>query len=244
MRIIPVFFYIFSYILFHPFALIKGLKALKAGDFATVDAITKKHVPIWCRGVLKTAGIKVTMTGQENIPMDRPCVFVANHRSLFDFFFLLLMPNGPMPLVAKIEIEKVPFIRQWMKLLHCMFIDREDAKQSLKILAEAQDLITKGYNVGIFPEGTRYKGEEGGMGTFLSGSFRVAVKTGAPVVPVVIYNSRAIMESKKHLGVYATDVEIHVLPPISSEGLPRSGTGAKTLAARAEELIREELKKK
>lgn len=243
MRIIPVFFYIFGYILFHPFVLIKGLKALKAGDFATVDAITKKHVPRWSRGVMKAAGVKIKMTGQENIPEGQPCVFVANHRSLFDFFFLLLMPNGPMPLVAKIEIQKVPLIRQWMELLHCMFIDRQDARQSMKILGEAQNLVEQGYNVGIFPEGTRYKGEEGGMGEFLSGSFRVAVKTGAPIVPVAVFNSRAIMESKKHLGVYATDVEVHILPPIMTEGMPRTGNSAKALAAQAEEIIRAELKK-
>lgn len=243
MRIIPVFFYLFGYIIFHPFVLIRGLKALKAGDFATVDAITKKHVPIWCRGVLKTAGVKVTVTGQENIPGGQPCVFVANHRSLFDFFFLLLMPNGPMPLVAKIEIEKVPLVRQWMYLLHCMFIDRDDAKQSVKILGEAQSLVERGYSVGIFPEGTRYKGEEGDMGTFLSGSFRVAVKTGAPIVPVAIFNSRAIMEGKKHLGVYAADVEVRILPPIPTEGLAKTGNSAKAVAAQAEELVRAELKK-
>ena len=73
----------------------------------------------------------------------------------------------------------------------------------------------------IFPEGTRYKGEEGGAGEFKAGAFRIAVKTGAPVVPVAITGARALFENNGSL-CHPGSVHIKVLPPIRTESMSKA----------------------
>ena len=57
------------------------------------------------------------MDGLENIPKDRPCVFVANHRSYYDIPLLLAGLEKPHGILAKEELEKIPLLNRWMKLL-------------------------------------------------------------------------------------------------------------------------------
>lgn len=227
--------------IFRPFTTLRAVKALRAGDFATCDAITRKHVTTWCTTLLKLAGADITVTGQENIPSDRPCVFVANHRSYFDIPLMLTQLGKPIPLVSKIEIKKLPLVRTWMELLHCLFLDRSDARQSLRVMDDAAELVKQGYSVGIFPEGTRYKGEEGGLGTFQAGAFRIASKSGAPIVPVVLYNTRACMEAHHHLSIHSATLAVHILPPVETANLTRPEL--KELPKLVEEQVREELAK-
>lgn len=241
MRTVIFFAYLFGYMLVHPFALIKGLKAVRKGDFETADAIANKHVPIWCNTLLKLGGIEVTVTGQENLPAGRPCVFAANHRSMGDILLMLTQLGKPIPLVAKKETRKLPLIRDWMEMLHCLFLDRDNPRQGLQIINDAIDLIGKGYSVGIFPEGTRFKGEEGGMGTFLGGAFRMASKSGAPIVPVAIFNSRSILEQDGHFTIKPCKVTVHILPPVETEGLDRAAV--KALPQLVEDMVRTELQK-
>ena len=73
----------------------------------------------------------------------------------------------------------------------------------------------------IFPEGTRYKGEEGGAGEFKAGAFRIAVKTETPVVPVAISGARGLFEAHGNRTTPGT-VRIRVLPPIQTAGMSRA----------------------
>jgi len=239
MRTVIWFIYFFGYFLVHHGAMCKGLRALKHGDFKTVDAIAYKHVPIWCKTLLKLGGMEVTVTGRENIPSDRPVVFVANHRSLYDIPLMLTVFGNPIPLIAKIESKKIPFVRRWMELLHCLFLDRDNPRQGMEIINDAAELVKQGYSVGIFPEGTRFKGPEGEMGNFLSGGFRVAFKSGAPVVPVVLYNTRAALEGDGHFTMKPSKLTVHILPAIDTSSLDRAAQ--KALPQLVENIIREEL---
>ena len=239
MRSIIWFIYFFGFLLvFHP-VMFKGLRALKRGDFETVDRIAYKYVPMWCNGLIKLGGVEIVISGKENIPEGRPCVYTANHRGLWDIPVMLTGFGNPIPLIAKIESDKIPLIRSWMRLLHCLFLDRSDPRQGMKIINEAAELVNKGYSIGIFPEGTRYKGEEGGVGPFLGGAFRVASKTGAPIIPVAIYNSRAALEGDGHFTIKPAKITVHILPAIETEGLDRAAL--KVLPSGVEELIRAEL---
>lgn len=220
MRTVIWFAYFWSYLLIHLPALNRGLKALKAGDNAAADAVAREHVSRWCLKLLDLAGVEVTVTGRENLPGE-PCVFVANHRSYYDIPLMLTQLIGPLPLVSKIEVQKFPIVNKWMELLHCLFLDRSNPRQGMQVINDAAELVGKGYSVGIFPEGTRYKGEEGGVGTFLGGAFRIASKSGAPVVPVAIGNSRACLEGDGHFTMKPAKVTIQILPPIQTAGLSR-----------------------
>jgi len=241
MRTFIWFCYFWGFLLIHYFSMHKGLEALKRGDNKNVDQIAYTYVPRWCNALIRLAGVQITVTGKENIPDGQPCVFVANHRSLWDIPVMLTSFGNPIPLIAKIESKKIPLIRRWMELLHCLFLDRADPRQGMEVINSAASLVTQGYSIGIFPEGTRYKGEEGGMGPFLGGAFRIANKTGAPIVPVAIFNSRAALEGDGHFTIKPANIAVHILPAIETAGMSRAEL--KTLSAQVEEIIRNELTK-
>lgn len=220
-RTIALFIYLFGYMIIHYGELRRGEKLLAAGDTAAVEAVVARNIPRWSRGVLRVTGVRLTVEGLDNIPKDTPCVFVGNHRSYFDIPLLLAGLDAPHGILAKEELEKIPLLSRWMRLLGCVFVRRDDVRASVKALNDATAIVEGGRSFVIFPEGTRYKGEEGGMGEFKAGAFRIAVKTGAPVVPVAITGARALFESH---GNRATpgDVHIQVLPPIRTEGMSRA----------------------
>ena len=103
----------------------------------------------------------------------------------------------------------------------CVFVQRDDLRASVRALNDATAIVEGGKSFIIFPEGTRYKGEEGGAGEFKAGAFRIAVKTGAPVVPVAITGARALFEAggnRCHPG----SVHIKVLPPIQPASMSKA----------------------
>ncbi|CRZ35606.1 1-acyl-sn-glycerol-3-phosphate acyltransferase [Herbinix hemicellulosilytica] len=143
--------------------------------------------------VLFLAGVKRTVIGRDNIPKNEPVLYIANHRSYFDIpvtFVSLPTLTGYM---AKIEIAKIPILRTWMRLLRCLFLDRNDIRQGMKTILQAIEQIKEGYSIFISPEGTRNQGKE--MLPFKEGSFKVAEKTGCAIIPVAITNTDEIFEN-------------------------------------------------
>ena len=146
----------------------------------------------WAMNRIKDSGATINVYGKENIPEDRNVVFISNHQGDFDIaIFMALIPKEK-GFVAKIELNKIPILRTWMKYLGCVFMDRKDLKQSLKTINEAIGFIKKGHSMVIFPEGTRSKGDN--MGEFKAGSFKLATKTNAPIVAVTIDGSYKLKE--------------------------------------------------
>lgn len=146
------------------------------------------------RGMHFFAGTKVDYIGLENVPKDTPVLYVGNHRSYFDI--VLTYPKVPRPTgyISKKELKKIPLLNIWMKNLHCLFLDRDDVKSGMQMILQAVDLINDGKSICIFPEGTRSKSEDEFL-PFFEGSFKIAVKSGCPIVPVVINNSAAVLEN-------------------------------------------------
>lgn len=148
------------------------------------------------RVVLFLAGTKVTFIGLENVPTDTPVLYVGNHRSFFDVVITYTKVARVTGYIAKKEIEKVPLLRNWMRNLHCLFLDRKDIKAGLKTILEAIELMKCGISICIFPEGTRNRNQdELDMLPFHEGSFKIATKTKCPVIPIAISNSADIFEA-------------------------------------------------
>lgn len=220
-RTIALFIYLFGYMIVHYGVLRRGERALAAGDMDTMEAIVNKHIPHWSRGILKVTGAQLVVEGQENIPKNTPCVFVGNHRSYYDIPLLLVGLDGPHGILAKEELEKIPLLNRWMKLLGCVFVKRDDVRASVKALNDATAIVQGGKSFIIFPEGTRYKGEEGGAGEFKNGAFRIAIKTGAPVVPVAISGARGLFEAHGNRATPGS-IRIRILPPIQTTGMSKA----------------------
>ena len=87
--------------------------------------------------ILWEAGTKVTIIGEENVPKDTPVLYIGNHRSYFD----IVLSYSRCPIrtgyIAKKEMERYPLLSNWMRYLHCLFLDRKDIKQGLKTILTA-----------------------------------------------------------------------------------------------------------
>lgn len=194
----------------------------KKGRQRELDELVSKLVVNWAKRLMRLAGAKIVVTGKENIPQTA-AVFVADHQGNFDIPIMLALVGRPRGLVAKAEIKKLPFIRHWMRWLHCIFLERDDPKQAVRSLEQGIEQLKNGRSLTIFPEGTRSRG--GPMHAFKSGAFRIAVKAGAPVVPVTIDGSYRLMEAN-HMKITPGTVTVTIHPPVETAGLDKEGVRA------------------
>lgn len=165
------------------------------------------------------AGVQVTVLGEENVPKDTAVLYVANHRSYFDILLTYVRVPRPTGYVAKREMLKWPLLVNWMKNLHCLFLDRENLKEGLKTILTGVEKIKSGISICIFPEGTRSK-ESDVFLPFHEGSFKIAEKSGCPIIPVAMNNTSAIFED--HLPrIKKAHVVIEYGKPIYISDFPR-----------------------
>jgi 1-acyl-sn-glycerol-3-phosphate acyltransferase len=188
----------------------KAESLLKEGKTEEHAEYAYETVRDWAQGVMKSAGAKVTVHGLENLP-DGNMLFVSNHQSNFDIPLLLAEIPVPKGFIAKKELANVPFISSWMKQINCLFMDRDDMKQSMQIILEGIKLLKGGYSMVVFPEGTRSKG--GPVAEFKAGSFKLAVKSKVPVVPVTIDGTYKLLEGNGNR-IKPADVNLYIHKPI------------------------------
>jgi len=144
---------------------------------------------------LKISGAKITYLGEDRIPLDTAVLYVPNHRSFFDILLTYVRVPGPTGYVAKNSLAKWPLLSNWMRNLHCLFLDRKNIKEGMKTILAAIEKMKSGISICIFPEGTRNKVND----TFLpfhAGSLKIAEKSHCPIIPVAIVNASAMLEDQ------------------------------------------------
>lgn len=162
------------------------------------ELICLRSVQFAFKVVLLISGVKVEVYGEEHVPKDQAVLYVGNHRSLFDTVITYARCPGLTGYVAKDSMLKIPFLRIWMKQLHCLFLNRKDIKEGMKMILTGIDQIKNGISMCIFPEGTRGTAEtETEMLPFKEGSFKMAEKTGCPIIPMAMVHTADIFE--KHI---------------------------------------------
>ena len=143
--------------------------------------------------ILWLTGADITYIGRENIPKDQAVLYISNHNSYFDILLTYSQCPGLTGYVAKAEMLKAPLLRDWMKRLYCLFLDRSNIRAGMQTILTGIEYIKKGISIFIFPEGTRSK--DGKMQPFKEGSMKVASKTGCPIIPIAITGSAEIWEN-------------------------------------------------
>ena len=146
------------------------------------------------RTMIRISGTEVTVIGEENVP-DEAVLFVGNHRSYFDILLTYSRCRRLTGYVAKKEMLSYPLLRDWMKALYCLFLDRDNIKEGLKTILTAIEYVKSGISICIFPEGTRNKGEELSMLPFKGGALKIAEKSGCAIVPISLNNTCQIFEA-------------------------------------------------
>jgi 1-acyl-sn-glycerol-3-phosphate acyltransferase len=170
---------------------------------------------IWARGCLLLSGARVKINGPEHLPIDRSAVYIANHQSHFDILAMYACLPMQFRWMAKQELFAIPLFGLAMRRCGYIPIDRSNRKKSMQSMIAAARRIKDGTSVIVFPEGTR--SADGKLLPFKKGGFLIARKAQAPLVPVAISGSFALLPRGSFL-VRPGQIEMTVLPPVETAG--------------------------
>lgn len=202
--------------------LLKANKLKKEGKLKECEDYVFGVTSSWARRQVRNSGATVKVYGEENL-IDGPVVFISNHQGNFDIALFMSYVNKCTGFVSKIEMAKAPLISDWMKHLHCVFMDRSTLKGAASAIVEGINMIKEGHSLVIFPEGTRSRGDQ--MGEFKAGSFKLATKPKVPIIPVTINGSYKLME-RQNGKVKPDTVELYIHPPIITADLSKEALAA------------------
>ena len=191
--------------------------------------ITSLRIVQWAfQMVLVICGTEIIVRGEENVITDAPVLYIGNHRSFFDTVIGYSRCPNLTGFISKDSVRKVPILNLWMERLYCLFLDRNNTRDGLRVVLSAIEYIKKGISIYVFPEGTRTR--TGEMSPFKEGTFKIATKTGCPIIPVAFSNTEDIFEG--HFPwIKKTKVVVHYGKPIypnSLEGDDKKHIGAYT----------------
>ena len=162
-------------------------------------------------------GIRVQVTGMENLPQGEtsPAILLVKHQSTLETFLMPTLMPHPLAYVFKKELLYVPFFGWAMGRLDMIHIDRSQRNEAFaKVVAQGKALLARGVWIIMFPEGTRIP--RGQQGTYKTGGTRLAVETGAPVIPIAVSSAKCWPRKAfiKRPGL----VEVSIGKPIPSAG--------------------------
>ncbi|HET6764450.1 MAG TPA: lysophospholipid acyltransferase family protein [Longimicrobiaceae bacterium] len=201
------------------------------------EGVVVRSARLWARLVCAPLGIRLRVHGRERLSAHRPCVIVANHQSALDVAFMAgIFPRGTV-ILAKEEVRAMPIVGRIYRATGNLFVERERPRNAHRALQQAEAAVRAGSSLWIFPEGT-WGPEPGRLLPFKAGAFRLAVATGAPVVPVVIapLKPRVDLEGGR---IRRTVVHAQVLEPIPTAGM--TDTDVQALLATTQQRMQAEL---
>lgn len=174
------------------------------------EEVKWKHIQYILGRAVATGNIQLQVTGKENIPEENGFLMYANHQGMFDVLAIAATCDNPLAAVMKKELITIPFLKQVTACTKSFGMDREDIKQSMEVILAVIREVKNGRNYLIFPEGTRSrKGNE--MLEFHGGSFKCAVKSKCPIVPVAFVDSFKVLDER---GCKPVTVQVHYLEAI------------------------------
>jgi len=182
------------------------------GDRLYWYTIVWLRMSIW--GARVICGVRANVQGMENLP-DSAVVLLPKHQSTWETFaFPGLMPH-PLSYVFKRELLYIPFFGWAMARLDMIHIDRSRRAEAWNRVAEqGRRFMATGHWVIMFPEGTR--APRGGRGTYKAGGTRLAIATGAPVVPIAVTSARCW--PRKSFVLTPGTIDVSIGKPIPSAG--------------------------
>jgi 1-acyl-sn-glycerol-3-phosphate acyltransferase len=161
---------------------------------------------------VRAAGIRVEITGLENVPEGVSCIFLANHVSNLDPPILFPALPGQASVMLKKELMRIPLLGTAMRMAQFVPVERGNSREAAQASVSAAGAVVRsGLHFLIFAEGTRSK--DGRLGAFKRGPFYLAMETGAPIVPVVISGTQKMMH-KGSTKIYPGMARVQMLRPI------------------------------
>lgn len=178
--------------------------------FRSIGMLTFLVNPLWS---VRISGVKISNPR-------RPYVAISNHESFADILLLCNLP-WEMKWLSKVEILRIPFLGWMMRLAGDIAIDRGSRESAGRAMEQSRQTLRNRVSVMIFPEGTRSTGEE--LLPFKDGAFRLAIKTGTPLLPLALVGTRDAL-AKHDWRFGPADAEVRVLPPVEVQGMSLKDT--------------------
>ncbi len=204
--------YLYGYYAWFAFTCCAGSAALMA--FLLPGLNRRRGAAGRCaRAFFRLAGIRTEVRGLERLPQGH-CVVVANHSSYLDGVILQAFLPPRFSYVIKSEMRNVPIAHFFLRRIGSRFVERFEAGASARDARRLLRAADNGESLAFFPEGT-FLGQPG-LGKFHSGAFATAIKGAAPLVPVVIHGSRAILPTGAMLPRRG-DLGIDILDPVTPD---------------------------
>jgi len=178
-------------------------------------AVNWFRLVIW--GTRVFLGVRVRVTGMEHLPVgaSTPAILLSKHQSTLETLLIPTLMPRPLAFVFKRELLRIPFFGWSMARLDMIHIDRESRALAMKhVIEQGKRRLAQGTWVIMFPEGTRIA--RGQTGTYQTAGTRLAVETGAPVVPIAVSSGKCWPRQGfiKYPGV----VDVSIGPAIASVG--------------------------
>jgi 1-acyl-sn-glycerol-3-phosphate acyltransferase len=176
----------------------------------------------WLKGVIAAArwigGVEYRVHGMENLPAAgdmRRVVLCPKHQSTWETFFFPSMTPHPLAYVFKRELLSIPIFGWCMARLKMIHIDRSKRSEAWnKVAQQGSELMDRGKWVIMFPEGTRT--ERGRRGNYKTGATRLAVATGASIIPVAVTSGRCW--PRRSFSFIPGVIDVSIGTPVPAEG--------------------------
>lgn len=166
-----------------------------------------------CRMIIASAvSLKFVRENPSGEDFSRGGILVANHQSFLDIIMLLAM-TPKMIMVTNSWVWHSPLFGRLIR--YAGFVCVENGHQA--VLSQVEKKLSEGYVVTIFPEGTR--SEDGRIHRFHNGAFMIAEKTGADIIPVILYGNWRAIPKKRPYYIRRSTAGYRILPRISASDL-------------------------
>ena len=168
-------------------------------------------------GLRVLCGVQIRVTGMDNLPHGKtsPAILLVKHQSTLETFLMPTLMPHPLAYVFKKELIYIPFFGWAMGRMDMIHIDRSQRAQAFaKVVEQGKRLLAQGIWIIMFPEGTRIP--RGKVGQYKHGGTRLAVETGAPVIPIAVTSAKCWPRKAfiKKPGI----VDVSIGKPIPSQG--------------------------
>ena len=204
-------------------------KLRSEGKYDEEAALINKGQKAFVESFARKLKVTFEVIGEENIPEHGPFMIYSNHQSYADVPAILWMmkDHGHIAFVAKDEWRKYKPVGDAIEATRSIFLVRGNSRDAVKSLSEVKEITSQGFNMAVFPEGTRSRKHE--AGEFKAGAFKFAEKAKVPILPVTLDGGYHLIEETGSYQPCHIKITVHPLVHIEEMDKHQQKEAAETI---------------